>query len=92
MFPNGGICRADNFRHYGDLHKPFPAIALHKKIKFIALTQTCQLPPKNSWDSKLGFGMSRAGDCWEVGRYHTPAESHLVGNAHCWVNMGVGVP
>lgn len=46
MFPNGGICRADNFRHYRDLRKPLPAIAFHKKIKFIALIQTCQLPPK----------------------------------------------
>lgn len=46
MFPKGGICRAVNFRDYRDLHKPLPAIAFHKKIKFIALIQTCQLPPK----------------------------------------------
>lgn len=88
LFPDGGICRADNFRCYRDPHKLLPAF--QERIKFIALTQTCQLPPKNSWESKLGFGMNQAGDCLEVGRwgrYHIISKNHLVGSTHCWASL-----
>lgn len=88
LFPDGGICGADNFRCYRDPHKLLPAF--QERIKFVALIQTCQLPPKNSWESKLGFGMNQAGDCLEVGRqgrYHIISKNHLVRSVYCWASL-----
>lgn len=74
-------------------HKALPAIAFQEKIKFIALIQTCQLPPKNSWESKLGFGMNQAGDCREVGEVSYPCQEPPCGKCTLLGKRGrAGVP